>query len=609
MKNNLLYSLILVFLLSGNRADAWESKLLSKNTSGQLTYYPDSEGYILPDFSHAGYKGGGVDIPQIRVVEEVIPIEGDNTAHLQQAINRVGTMPVNAQGIRGAILLKKGFYEIKGTLSVPFNGVVLRGEDKHETVLVAVGDTPHQRDVLVMGNPALRVSGTKQIANTRTDILDEYIPVGAFSFRVNDSSIFRKGDRITIFHPASSDWLQAIDFGGVPYPDPGAPDNPDERWREGSYPIIYNRFVKEIRGDTIDIHAPIFYSLDKRVSPVYVYKPNMSGLVDQVGLENLTIDIQSAGGTDENHAWQAVRFKSCENSWASDCVFIGFGQSGIITEACLHSTFRNCEAVDPVGIVTGERMYNFNTSVYSQLNLFEKCYARNGRHHYVSNGTSSASGNVFLHCVSEKAYNVSEGHRHWTQGMLYDNHREINLRRDFVLGLYNRVAMGTGHGWSAVHSVLWNCDVDASYGKIALQKPPTAQNYAIGCQAQTITGNPYSSTDFPLGYVEGQNKPGLEPASLYQAQLEERFKKQTSLVPSDETPTYRIRSERNTLTFSSTHDISLASLHLYTLQGIRLKDVPQRVGEQVFIWRNLPSGIYHLCSDNDSSLRFKCLIP
>ena len=217
-----------------------------------------------------------------------------------------------------------------------------------------------------------------------------------------------------------------------------------------------------------------------------------------------------------------MRFRSIENAWATDCTFSGFGQSGIVTEACRRSSFLRCKAVDPVGITTGERKYNFNTYLYSQLNLFADCYARAGRHNYISNGTSGTSGNVFLNCISDGALNVNEGHRGWTQGMLYDNHRDINMTRPFTLGLYNRVAMGTGHGWAAVQSVLWNCDVDASYGTIGLQQPPTAQNYAIGCMAKKITGNPVSASDFTLGYVEGRNKSGLEPRSLYLAQLAAR---------------------------------------------------------------------------------------
>jgi hypothetical protein len=81
--------------------------------------------------------------------------------------------------------------------------------------------------------------------------------------------------------------------------------------------------------------------------------------------------------------------------------------------------------------------------------------------------------------------------------------------------------MGTGHGWSAVHSVLWNCDV-TSGGTIGLQKPPTAQNYAVGCTAKSITGKPVNNSNFPIGYVELQNQPVSQIPSLYLAQLNDR---------------------------------------------------------------------------------------
>ena len=41
-------------------------------------------------------------------------------------------------------------------------------------------------------------------------------------------------------------------------------------------------------------------------------------------------------------------------------------------------------------------------------------------------------------------------------------------------------------------------------------------------KAKKITGRPVSASDFALGYVEGQNKEGLEPTSLYLAQLQAR---------------------------------------------------------------------------------------
>lgn len=523
----MLFVAAVILIQPAHSQSSWQSTLLTVNADQSLVYHVDEHGFQLPDFSHAGYKGGGIALPEVPVVKEISPVEGDNTKHIQDAIDFVGSQPKNAEGIRGALLLTAGIYNIYGSLYVKYDGVVLRGvgegsDPLTSTIIYARGNTPSQRTVITLGSTS-QINGTKQISNTRSNITDDFVAVGSYHFNVENSSLYAPGDRIVIYHPATQDWVDAVDKGGVPYPDPTAPTNPDERWVAGKLNILFHRYVKKIEGNTITVDAPMFYSLNKSISPSYVYKPNMSGLIQQVGLENLRVDIETAGGVDEAHAWQAVHFKSCENAWAKNCTFVHFGQSGIITEACYRSTFTQCTAIDPVGIITGERMYNFNTYVYSQLNLFSDCYARNGRHHYVSNGTSTTSGNVFLRCTSDATNSVNEGHRQWTQGMLYDNHKEINLKRDFVLGLYNRVAMGTGHGWAAVHSVLWNCDVTSSYGKIGLQKPPTAQNYAIGCFAKTITGQPINASNFTRGYVEGQNQAGLYPISLYEAQLTARL--------------------------------------------------------------------------------------
>ena len=600
---------LLVFSIMGQglMSQSWQSSLLSLDSDGSIEYFEDGDGYILPDFSHAGYLGGGEDIPDVKVLIEISPVPGDNTGHIQDAINQAGTLAINNEGIRGAVLLKAGRYDIYGTINVKHQGVVLRGEGQgsdslNSTILYARGDSPHQRDVIIMGS-ASRISGTSQISGTKTFITDEVVPVGSFSFQVENASFFEPGDRIIIYHPATQDWIEAVDLGGVPFPDPGAPENPDERWKEGQLPILYNRYITKIEGNRISTDAPVFYSLHKSLSESYVYKPDMQGLVSHIGLENLRVDIETSGGEDEDHAWQAVRFKSCENAWARNCTFIHFGQSGIITEACSRSTFSDCSAIDPVAIITGSRMYNFNTYHYSQLNLFENCYASNGRHHYVSNGTSTTSGNVFLRCISDAANSVNEGHRQWTQGMLYDNHKEINLKRDFVLGLYNRVAMGTGHGWAAVHSVLWNCDVDESYGKIALQKPPTGQNYAIGCLAKIITGNPISASDFTLGFVEGQNSPGLEPNSIYEAQLTDRknYTGVHSFLSGGEMKVYPTRV-KDELHIRFDKNRGKKRIKVYTLTGSLIMEFEMKENYKVIQTSRLVKGIYLIECKSDEEI-------
>ncbi len=514
MKNLLLlFSLICCNLLA-------QTNLVKIGNNGHLVYTPDADGFIIPDFSYAGYHNGNQDIPDVPVVKEISSVSGDNTAHIQAAIDVVGKLSKDAQGIRGALLLKAGKYEVSGTINVKYDGVILRGEGNgtsasSSTIIYAKGNIPEQRDIVILGNTSQNKWDAK-ISSTTKNITDDVVPVGSMSFSVTSTTPFQVGDLIAIYHPCTQAWLNAVNYGGVPAES-------GEQWTEGQLPIIYHRYITAISGNKITVDAPVFYTLKKSLSQSYIYKIDVSSktIYKEIGIENLRIDIESLGGEDEDHAWQAIRFRSVENCWAKNVVTKGFGQSGFITDCCTRTTIEDCEAIEPVSIITGERRYNFNTYINSQLVLFKNCYANNGRHHYISNGTSTASGNVFLNCISDAINNANEGHRQWTQGMLYDGHREVNLIRAFVLGLYNRVDMGTGHGWAAVHSVLWNCDV-TSGGTIGLQKPPTAQNYAIGCTAKSITGKPVSDTNFPIGYVELQNKPVTQIPSLYLAQLNDR---------------------------------------------------------------------------------------
>ena len=60
-------------------------------------------------------------------------------------------------------------------------------------------------------------------------------------------------------------------------------------------------------------------------------------------------------------------------------------------------------------------------------------------------------------------------------------------------------------------------------GDLIVQKPPTAQNYAIGCFGDITGVSPPAPFPVTEGYIEGSNQPGLEPRSLYYAQLEDRL--------------------------------------------------------------------------------------
>ncbi|MCK7460672.1 MAG: hypothetical protein MZU84_00585 [Sphingobacterium sp.] len=78
------------------------TSLVYPGTDGKLVCIADSLGNIIPDFSNAGYKGGGVPIPFVPNRETLWPVPGDNSASIQAAIDRVSSLPRDASGFRRA---------------------------------------------------------------------------------------------------------------------------------------------------------------------------------------------------------------------------------------------------------------------------------------------------------------------------------------------------------------------------------------------------------------------------------------------------------------------------------------------------------------------------
>lgn len=500
---------------SAQAAQKWRSRWVWQSPDGRLNYRADSEGNQIPDFSGAGYRGGGRDLPDVPTVATISPIDDDNTAHLQSAIDAVGERPLDPNGHRGALLLEAGTYPVAGTLRIPYDGVVLRGvgdgEDPAEsTIIRAVGNTPAQRDVLVVGSGA-DTKWAGEVDGTRSEITTDLVRCGERTFSVTDPDIYQPGDNVIIVHPCTAEWLAAIDYGAT---------GEDEPWTVDSQPITYNRFVTDVSGREITVDVPVYNHLDRSLAQSIMYRWDRAELITECGVEDLRIHIEFAGDpdADEDHAWVAVRLRGLQDGWVRGCTFRHFGKAGVETNETTRVTVADCRAIEPVSLITGSRRYNFNSERYSQQILFRDCYASQARHAFVSNGTSSASGLVYLRGTSAGTLASSEGHRRWSQGMLWDNHREQDPATSITLGIYNRGDYGTGHGWATVHSVGWNCDMAGK--KLVVQRPPTGQNYAIGCQGEITGDGPF---DQPVGLIEGANRPGITPASLYEAQLADRL--------------------------------------------------------------------------------------
>jgi pectin methylesterase-like acyl-CoA thioesterase len=130
-------------LLAGARGQAQDlsptASRVFPGTDGKLVYVPDAQGNTLLDSSHAGYGGGGVPLPAVAVKETLWPVAGDNTEAIQAAIDKVSSLPLDGNGIRGAVLLRAGYYRMATPLRIQASGVVLRGEGMGDTGTVLVG--------------------------------------------------------------------------------------------------------------------------------------------------------------------------------------------------------------------------------------------------------------------------------------------------------------------------------------------------------------------------------------------------------------------------------------------------------------------------------------
>ncbi len=70
-----------------------------------LAYDLDENSNRVPDFSTCGYAGGDQQIPTLPpIVVVVSPQAGDETARIQKALNYAGSLPMDANGRRGAVL-------------------------------------------------------------------------------------------------------------------------------------------------------------------------------------------------------------------------------------------------------------------------------------------------------------------------------------------------------------------------------------------------------------------------------------------------------------------------------------------------------------------------
>lgn len=195
-------------------------------------------------------------------------------------------------------------------------------------------------------------------------------------------------------------------------------------------------------------------------------------------MENLRVDVEfhpsittkDSDGTvyysDENHAENFAVFENAKNGWVRDvtALHLSISMASAKTNA-KWITIQDSRVQGMVSTLDGGRRY----AIYyeGQQILTQRVQVDSARHAFIV--SSRVEGpNVFLDSTATNNHNTIEPHHRWSVGGLFDN-------VDAPIAIQDRGWLGSGHGWAGANWVAWNTE-----GSLALQKLPTAQNYAIG---------------------------------------------------------------------------------------------------------------------------------
>lgn len=476
---------------------------------GRLQYRQTPAGDRIMDFSHAGYMGGGVALPDVPVRVTVQPSGGpDDTKRIQAAIDAVSSMPP-VNGFRGAVLLEPGIYTCSLAVNIAADGVVLRGSGTGQGGSVIRMTGPRHTAVVVARNRSLKLSSepAEGFTPASTIIADRYVPSGAVSFSVADAKGFSPGDLVEIRKPVTRKWVEFMEMHNL------VRDGNPQTWiREGST-VNTCREIASIHGNTLTLDVPLSDSFDSRFAEtggIAVVRVRQENWICQAGVENLCIQAPPMETSHEQALYNALRIYG-QDCWARNLLIMETmnsvatgGRRITLEEVAVTRTVPNVGASKPAEFAPNA----------SQV-LMNRCSSKGDNIWHAATGSGIAGPIVMLNCLFEGNGRV-EGHQRWTTGILADNCMVPEGGIDFK----NRGSMGSGHGWGSAWSVAWNCEAK----NYVIQQPPGTMNWAIGCSGPNVpTPRPFDqSPTLPLGISDSPGRK-VQPASLYLSQLQERL--------------------------------------------------------------------------------------
>lgn len=510
---------LFVLLIAFHTLSAEELPVSLVGSGSELHYATTAKGDRICDFSYAGYRGGGVALPDVPEKARVTPMAGDCSDKIQAAIDSVSSMSL-VNDFRGAVVLAPGTYKCSKTLTLHTSGVVLRGSgSSRDGTTIQMTGAPHACVVIGSKSDTQEVKGKKKSKKKKDagvekggssapiEIADDYVPSGATSLNLQKSAAFQVGDLVRISRPASAEWIHFMGMDNL------ISDGEPGHWLKEGKALTQDREIKSVNGKQITWEMPLTDCIDVSklgTSRGTVQKILADKNLSDCGLENLRIEAVAPKGDWVDTQNSGVTLEGCEDAWVRNVATLNQLPDVEVADSAERITLESMVANHPATVTKSSRSAGKATDfrLGGRQTLMNRCSSSGNGSFYVSTADPESMLNVVLNCVFSGDGSI-QPHMRWSTGLLLDGCK----LRDGEIILRNRAGMGSGHGWTMGWGVVWNC----SAKKITVEQAPGCINWCIGSSGNYETGSENTSE-----WLFSKGVP-VKPESLYLAQLRARL--------------------------------------------------------------------------------------
>ena len=517
------------FQVAGLRAETWRSALYPEDWQPG---HADPDGRFLHDFSHAGYRRGEAQPPDLSEVIDVTQApyladltgKADATAAIQAALDAAG----RAGG--GVVFLPAGSYRVappdgeREALVLRDDHVVLRGAGTGRTFLF--NDSTQMRGKRVIAlRPHEEVSWNADGKAATGVKIREDLPKPTLRIPLDDVAEFSVGDLVVVRNDLTQHFIDLVGMTGK-----WTPGQSQNRTLTYCRRIMAVDAVDHILTVDIPLRGFLYTADNAQVVKVSGHMIREAGLEDfSIGMmqhpgEGLAEEDWSKPGTVgyEVHASAVMTLSFAEDCWVrrvhtyapagNDSKIHGLSNILQLWRTRL-VTVSDCDFKFPQYRGGGGNGYGF--AVNGQDNLIRDCRVEGARHNY-DFGTMSASGNVILDCLAKDGMHGSDFHMFLSLANLLDN---VTCDGDFLEARAFRPWGGNPvHGVTTTQSVFWNTR-GLHY---SLERPVLVYSHQFGDGYVIGTRGPAAKVDSD-DFVEGEGRGNeLVPRSLYLDQLKRR---------------------------------------------------------------------------------------